>query len=116
MPDRYAGKPLLILLENYVLDCIGALSADKQTSIRQIVERTYGAGPDWKHTLRTTLHLGDTLDDHLREMWTRNQEIAKNAAHSLSPEDFARMVVDQNFAPLISDARSDLAQYATNRV
>ena len=99
--DRYAGKPLLILLENYVLDCVGALPPEKQAGCRQIVERVYGPGPDWKLTLRNTLQLGDGLDDAFRQMWERNQEIARNAGTTLSPEDFARMVVDKNFSQLI---------------
>jgi hypothetical protein len=99
--DRYAGKPLLILLENYVLDCIGALSADKQASVQNAVQRVYGGGADWKATLRTTLQLGDSLDDSLRQMWTSNQQIAQKTGQTLSPEQFAVMVVDQNFAHLL---------------
>jgi hypothetical protein len=100
-PDRYAEKPLLILLENYVLDCIGVLTPDKQASIAQIVERVYGPGPDWKRTLRATLHLDDSLDESLRELWVKNQQIASDAGQSLQPVDFARMIVDENFSKLI---------------
>jgi hypothetical protein len=99
--DRYQGKPLLVLLENYVLDCIGCLPQEKVTTITSIVQRVYGGGEDWKATLRSTLHLEDSLDENLRLMWLRNQDIARQANQSLRPEDFARMVVDQNFSTLI---------------
>lgn len=99
--DRYAGRPLLILLENYVLDCIGHLPVDKSSSILTAVQRVYGGGDDWKATLRATLQLGDSLDDSLRRMWDNNQEIAKRDNQTLAPEEFARLVVDQNFADLI---------------
>ncbi len=66
-----------------------------------VVQRVYGGGDDWKATLRSTLHLKDTLDEDLRQMWLRNQDIAKRANVSLLPEDFARMVVDQDFSSLI---------------
>jgi hypothetical protein len=32
--DRYAGKPLLILLENYILDCIGCFRRRKPRRYR----------------------------------------------------------------------------------
>ncbi len=57
-------------------------------------------------TLRSTLQLEDALDDNLRQMWLRNQEMAKQANQSLLPENFARMIVDQNFASLIDGART----------
>ena len=99
--DRYRGKPLLILLENYVLSCIGCLPEEKVPTLTGIVQKVYGGGDDWKATLRSTLHLEIALDDDLRRMWLRNQDIAKQANESLLPEDFARMVVDQNFSSLI---------------
>ena len=43
---RYTGRPLLILLENYVLDCIGALSPAKQAAMQVAVRRVYGGGDD----------------------------------------------------------------------
>jgi hypothetical protein len=99
--DRYKGKPLLILLENYVLDCIGHLPQENVEAITSVVQRVYGGGGDWKATLRSTLQLSESLDESLRRMWLRNQEIAKQANQTLLPEDFARMVVDQNFSDLI---------------
>jgi hypothetical protein len=99
--DRYKGKPLLILLESYVLDCIGCLPKEKMPTITSIIHRVYGGGGDWKATLRSTLHLDDALDENLRQMWVRNQDLARQANQTLPPEDFARMVVDQNFSSLI---------------
>jgi hypothetical protein len=99
--DRYKGKPLLILLENYVLDCIGCLPKDKLPTITTMIQRVYGGGDDWKATLRSTLQLDDSIDENLREMWTHNQDLARQANETLLPEDFARMVVDQNFSSLI---------------
>jgi hypothetical protein len=99
--DRYVGRPLLILLENYVLSCIGQLPADKESSLLSMTQCVYGGGDDWRATLRSTLQLGDSLDESLRQLWTTNQECAKQVSATLTPEDFARMIVDQNFAHLI---------------
>ena len=99
--DRYSGKPLLILLENYVLDCIGHFPLEKRPNMVAVVNRVFGGGDDWKATLRASLRLDESLDDHVRQMWLRNQEIAGHAGKSLTPEEFARLVVDENFSSLI---------------
>lgn len=103
MDSRYAGKPLLILLEGYILDCIGHLPRERDAALTQVVQQVYGGGSDWKATLRSVLHLEDTLDNHLREMWANNQGIAHTFGTKLTPEDFARQVVDENFAQLIDE-------------
>jgi hypothetical protein len=105
--DRYKGKPLLILLENYVLSCIGFLPQEKVPALTDAVQKVYGGGDDWKATLRSTLHFEDALDDNLRQLWLRNQDLAKQANELLLPEDFARMVVDQNFSSLIQGRSGD---------
>jgi hypothetical protein len=101
-PERYAGRPLLIVLENYVLDCIGELPPDKQALARSVVQRVWAGGEDWKATVRAQLHLAPALDESLRGMWSRNQEVAKQHTQQLHPIQFAKMVVDQNFAHLIA--------------
>lgn len=99
---RYAGRPLLILLENYVLSAIGSLAPDKDQLVASITQRMFGGDADWRATLRTTLHFGDSLDDSLRQMWAENQQQAQQAGITLSPEEFARIIADQNFAHLLS--------------
>jgi hypothetical protein len=101
MGGRYAGRPLLILLENYVLSAIGSLASDKDQLVASITQRIFGGDADWRATLRTTLQLGDALDDSLRQMWAENQRQAQQAGVTLSPEEFARMIADQNFAHLL---------------
>ncbi|MBL9189435.1 MAG: hypothetical protein JNK23_18275 [Opitutaceae bacterium] len=99
--DRYNGRPLLILLENYVLSAIGSLAPDKEQLAASATQRVFGGVGDWRSTLRGTLHLGDSLDESLRQMWATNQKRAQQAGVTLAPEEFARMVADQNFAHLI---------------
>jgi hypothetical protein len=100
-PERYAGRPLLVFLEGYVLDCIGELAPDKQELIRTMVQKVFGGDSDWKLTMRQQLHLGETLDERIREMWTRNQNIVKESNTELHPVQFAKMFVDEDFADLI---------------
>src|SRR5579863_63690 len=77
--DRYKGRPLLILLENYVLSSIGSLPPEKEQLAASATQRVFGGGTDWRSTLRATLHLGDSLDESLREMWATNQQRAQQA-------------------------------------
>ena len=100
-PERYKGRPLLIILENYVLDCIGELPPEKQALARTTVQRVFGGGEDWRATMREQLQLAPTMDDALRGMWTRNQELARQHHQELHPIQFAKMVADENFAHLI---------------
>ncbi len=99
--DRYSGRPLLILLENYVLSAIGSLAPDKEQLAVSVTQRVFGGDGNWRSTLRSTLHLGDTLEESLRQMWAANQQRARQAGVTLAPEEFARMIADQNFAHLI---------------
>jgi hypothetical protein len=101
-PERYAGRPLLIVLENYVLDCIGELPPDKQALARSVVQRVWGGGDDWKATVRDQLQLESSMDEALRGMWSRNQKLARQHNQQLHATQFAKMVVDQNFAHLIA--------------
>ena len=101
-PQRYAGRPLVLLLENYVLDCIGELEPSKQELMLSIVQKTFGGDQDWKKTLRTQLDLSQNIDEHLRQLWEKNKKIAKENSVELHPVQFSKMITDTNFAPLLN--------------
>ena len=100
-PERYQGRPLLVVLENYVLDCIGKLPPGGSERLSTLMQQALGGGPDWKKTLRDMLHLDPSLDGELRELWTKNEALARQQGIELHPVQFAKMVVDENFAELI---------------
>lgn len=103
---RYDKKPLLIVLDHYVLHCIGALTPERYQVTQKLVQRAFGGGVDWKQTVRQVLHLEDSLDEHLRTQWKRNQEKARTHGAVLHPAQYAESVVDKNFAPLL-DSRPE---------
>ena len=103
-PDRYRGRPLLIVLENYVLAAIGVLPKEADQRLAQLVKSVFGGDDDWKKTVRQQLELSDEIDDSFRELWNRNQAIAKQNGIELHPVQFAKEVVDTNFADLIGPA------------
>jgi hypothetical protein len=65
------------------------------------VQHVYGGGEDWRATLRSVLQLDGAMDESLRLMWARNEQIAEEAKVTFRPEDFARMVIDKNFAQFL---------------
>ena len=91
-------EPLLVLLHAYVLDCIGELSADKQSAMRELVQAVYGGGPDWRATIHQELRFGPSMDGSIRGMWERNQVKARDMGVTLRGEEFADMIVRTNFA------------------
>ena len=96
-PARYNGRPLLMIMENYVLDCIGELPQDKQEAMRMVVQKAFGGGADWKKTVRQQVDLKDTVDDSIRQMWENNKRIARENNTVLHPVQFAKMFADENF-------------------
>ena len=100
-PERYEGRPLILILDNYVLDCIGELPPDKKALIISIVQKAFGGGPDWKKTVRDLLQLSDSIEDNIRSLWTENKKIAAQNNSELHPVQCAKMIVDDNFAEFV---------------
>jgi len=99
--ERYDRKPLLVVLECYVLDCIGKLSPDKQHKMKLMVQKVWGGSDDWKATVRQQLELGESIDQSIQTMWSKNQAIASNQGIELHETSFTKMLVDENFADMI---------------
>jgi hypothetical protein len=91
---------MMTILHQYVLDCIGSLTPDERDAAGVLVRENLGGGGDWKLTVRRVLALGDTLDDEFRLLW-REYRMTSNPTTRLSPNDFARRVVQDNIELLI---------------
>jgi hypothetical protein len=85
--DRYKGKPLLIVVENYILDTIGALPADKREKASRIVQDFFanGVACDWRQTLRATLRIHDSIDDVIRTSWAEVSSFRRGPHRKNSP-------------------------------
>lgn len=101
IPDRYEQNPMLAVLENYVLDTLGLLPAEQSAQLATILNRTFG-GTDWKKTLREQFDMPADTDDTLRLLWKQRGEEAEalQTEQAVSPEAFAREVVDEMFKGL----------------
>lgn len=98
---RYEGKPFLRLLECYVLWAVGQLDAGQQAQLDELtpkLQATYGVDGPWPEIVAGQMELSEEVPAALRGMWDRNQEAAAEAGTVLDPEEWARQVVDANFA------------------
>ena len=96
IPDRYEHNPMLVLVENFILDAIGKLEPEKAQRLEEIVNRTFG-GTDWRATIRNQFGLPADTSATLAQLWKARQEEADHTQQDLSPEDFAREQADELF-------------------
>ena len=97
---RYDGKPLLKLLEFYVLKAIGELSREEEELLIAMapkLQAIYGGGGQWHDAIESAVRMETETPSQIRDMWTRNQEIARANGVKLTPRQFAEIFVDDNF-------------------
>jgi hypothetical protein len=99
---RYDGKPLLRLLDSYVLWVIGELRDEQESLLEQMapmLRQTWNRSQElWHEVLVAEMHFPATMPTAIREIWQKNQAIAATSGVTLTPLDFAYMFVDQNFS------------------
>ena len=98
--SRYVGKPLLRLLELYVLWTIGELSEKDAASLENMTPKlrsVYNSTAEWPEIVASTVQIGPEMPSHLRQMWEKNLAIAQQNHELLTPQKFAEMIVDDNF-------------------
>ncbi|MBZ9871890.1 hypothetical protein LB542_13610 [Mesorhizobium sp. BR1-1-9] len=98
---RYDGQPLLRLLELYVLWAIGELSQESEDGLKKIgpkLQSIYGGDGQWHDAIAQSMHMPEGMPAAIRDMWARNLKIARDNNVTLTPQQFAEMFVDNNFA------------------
>jgi hypothetical protein len=97
---RYDGKPLLRLLELYVLKAIGELAPPDQETLTRLapkLQSIYGGKGQWHEALEAAVRMPADMPQQVRDMWDKNLEIARaNNVPALSAQKFAEMFVDEN--------------------
>ncbi|MCA9554448.1 MAG: hypothetical protein KC933_30720 [Myxococcales bacterium] len=96
-----AKKPVVLLLENYILDRIGALNQADEITTQVLVEKAFGERKDWRGRLQEEFGLTPALDAQLKAMWKQAQGLAQQKGSSVSPREFAEVLVEENFADLV---------------
>lgn len=98
---RYQGKPLLRILECYVLKSIGYLSPEDATRLTMMqpkLAQLYGKNGSWDQIIVSVMELPDNMPELIRQVWNRNKDIAATSNQNLRPQDFAEMFVDMNLS------------------
>jgi hypothetical protein len=91
---RYDGKSLLRLIELYVLKAIGELSQDREDNLNAMAPKlkaTFGGGGQWHEAVERAVGMEVEAAQDMRDMWVRNQEVARANGLTLTPEEFAMM-------------------------
>jgi hypothetical protein len=100
MSDRYDAKPLLRLLELYVLNAIDELPLPEQESLIRLapkLQAIYGGNGQWHEAITAAVRMPADMPQSIRDMWAKNLEIARaNNVPALSAQKFAELFVDQN--------------------
>ena len=98
--SRYHGKPLLRLLECYVLAAIGELQLEDEEWLEKMspkLREVYGVQGRWHEIVAQVMNFPHNIDDEFRRLWDHNRNLAAKNNENLIAEDFARMFVDDNF-------------------
>lgn len=86
---RYDGKPLLRLLELYVLKAIGELAPAEQETLERMapkLQAIYGGNGGWQDAVAAAVHLPHDMPDTVQGMWAKNLEIAREWRDPASPD------------------------------
>ena len=98
---RYQDKPALLFFENYIVDLLGHLPAEKNQYLEdmrlQDIFNTQAV--EWRDVVRETLQLSDTIDICILDRWLQLQE----QDDPRSADEFCKQFADEYF-----DESSDL--------
>jgi hypothetical protein len=98
---RYQGKPLLRILECYVLDAIGLLEDSQRTTLEQMTPKLreiYKTPGSWKEIVEKIMELPPNMPAMIQDLWKKNTAKAQAHGQTLQPQAFAEMFVDANLA------------------
>jgi hypothetical protein len=94
---RYSKNPMAFFFESYVLDVIGHLPPARSEAIQsmnlQNVFKTEAR--EWRAVVRETLHLSNTVNVAILDLWYTNQDLAAQRKVEYTPLAFAQDFTDE---------------------
>ena len=96
---RYDGKPLLRILECYVLWAIRELGEREDATLRDMepqLRQALGQQGTWPEVVAGAMALPSNMPELIRENWRKNRDIAEQQGIALAGQQFAEMFVDNN--------------------
>lgn len=103
----YEETPINILFGNFILDTIDKLPKEKNEQLNAInLAKVFNTETkDWKLVLKQVLHLSDTIEIAILDLWYENQEKASQQNTEYLPGQFAIDFIE-NF--LTADSKIDI--------
>jgi hypothetical protein len=94
---RYGKNPIALFFEAYILSVIRYLPEewDKQIQAMDIGSRLQTKATAWREVVKEALHLSETIDVSILDLWYRNRAILEQRGYTYEPKEFARDFVDQ---------------------
>jgi hypothetical protein len=100
-PEKTKPQPIDTFFHLFILDTIHKLPNEKKEILKKVdLDKVYSTDfNDWKKTLKKVLHLSDTIEITIKDLWLTNSEIAKRDGIERSPEEFAIKLTENFLAP-----------------
>jgi hypothetical protein len=105
--ERYSGRPLVPLLECYVLWAIGELGEDQGAILTEMTPRPrsiYRAEGDWQDVIAAAMRWRLEMPQKIRDAWARHA-LLRRGGSAPSGQAFAEAYVDENFVPRATPPR-----------
>ncbi len=101
MSTRYTGKPLLRLVDSYVLDAIGHLPPEvdaKMTEMEPKYREAFGGTGSWREIVAEQMRFPAGLPGAIREVWDKGRvKFLAEQGYEPDPAQFTWSFVDSKF-------------------
>ena len=104
--DRYRDRPLLRLLDCYVLDVIGELPPQQQATLKKLeptLRKTFAAAGSWQEIVAEQMGMLPSVTLGIETLWAGFQADEERLGRQARPADFVREFVAQNFPGMLED-------------
>jgi hypothetical protein len=99
-PDRYKDRPLLRLLDCYILDVIGELPKQQKEVLEKLEPRlheVFGTTGSWREIVEEQMGFVPSVTLGIETVWAGFQTNEQRLGRKPSPAEFVREFVAQNF-------------------
>jgi len=100
-PERYAGRPFLAIMDQFVLSVALETPAETALTLNHFSSVIWEDKGDWRDLVIKHMEFSPTILTSLRQMWESNVQITRDSKVSISPWDFAKGVSGANFVPMM---------------
>ena len=105
-PGRYDGRPLLRLLDCYILDAIEQLPASQIATLEKLeptFQKAFGSTGGWREIVEEQIGFLPSVKLQIELLWASYQEAQQRLGAKVVAADFVRDFVAQN----VPDAREN---------